>query len=468
MLSFSSICQELEADLQQQQTKLDIFSKNNFIWLEKIHQKVDPNYKKTEPKVETQVKSCMKKKSSASNNTVQIEFNTEENSKIQTEEFSKLDSGEGVDIDEGMPSNMSLQSTQKTAENIQQKTPPPRSSLRTSIPPRPHDFDSESPINSSFVDDPKRHVSFSVTNNPSEQGDSVSDSPIALKNIDVLSSDSEAQASPITLVRTNENAASNVTPQRSSLVRQAIHSSFDQMKINSQMQDAFGMQSDNISVSSESSACSYFPSDSGQMPSPLKETEQNNEKAVRRVYADTKDIRFSLDPTQLLLSSEEFTTPNTGTYSVSSNAFELAQQAKVMREKWAKMVAEKNQALNTENDKEKIEAETKEDNTVYQISDHGSEDSDEDLEVFESDPEEVHGKKVPNWAHGEGLKNGLLKQAKIDPDTIFPNFSNTCELEVVFGKINSKWQTRADSAWWDHDGLTPEEIQRFKKAAGYA
>ncbi|EAX94786.1 hypothetical protein TVAG_058760 [Trichomonas vaginalis G3] len=479
MLSFSSICQELEADLEQQKTKLDIFSKNNFIWLDKIRQKVDPQSQKPEPKEEPKIKGVLKRKSSFNNNVVKEQENNDNeklysSSKLQTEEFVKIETGDTVDIEESHPSKLSLISLNKNENELIQKTPPPRSSLRTNVPPRPHDFNSDSPIGSPLIQESNRHVSFGVARDNMDQIQQPADSPIILKSdmhVDVLSSDSDAQASPLTLARTNENTTSNVTPQRSSLVRQVIHSSYDQMILNDKSHEIMGNHSDIESVSSDLSAGSYFPSDSGPMPSPLKE-EQKTEQNQKRVYADSKDIRLSLDPTQILLSTEEFTTTNAGTFSVASSAIELTVQAKLMREKWAKMVAEKNQVQAAPVEQEKDDdAESKDDHTVYQISDHESDaddDDDKELEMFDSDPDEVHGKKVPNWAHGEGLKKCLIKQSKIDPDTIFPNFSNTCQLEVVFGKVNTKWQMRADSAKWDQDGLTAEEIKSFKKIAGYA
>ncbi|EAX93474.1 hypothetical protein TVAG_427020 [Trichomonas vaginalis G3] len=268
MLSFTNICKELEDDLQLQEAKLEIFSKNNFIWLEKINKKLDPN-------------------SNLANNTVDIS-NVPNNQK------------------ELALTNENHNNSEENTQNISNNQAPRRSSLRTNVPIRPHDFDSDSSIDFPASDDANHHVTIQV-----------------LQNNDALSSNTDAQASPITLARAEENYVSKVTPQRNSLVKQII---------------------ENESPISESSASSCFDVDSDVPKTPVKKDSSVNLPTSPKIsYADTRDLRTSIDPTNILLSSEEFTSSVNGVYSISKDASQLSQQAKLMRQKWAKIVAEKNQ-----------------------------------------------------------------------------------------------------------------------------
>ena len=108
----------------------------------------------------------------------------------------------------------------------------------------------------------------------------------------------------------------------------------------------------------------------------------------------------------------------------------------------------------------------------YRISDINddsySEDDSECEEYYVEDAKEIHGKAIPSWARAANLINELQAQASLDPDTIFYGFPNTCDLNVVFNQRNASFKIRGDSGMWTADKLTPEEIQNYKKAVGFA
>ena len=108
----------------------------------------------------------------------------------------------------------------------------------------------------------------------------------------------------------------------------------------------------------------------------------------------------------------------------------------------------------------------------YRISDivvnSDSEDDSDCEDYYVEDAEEIHGKAIPNWARAANLINELKAQAKLDPDTIFYGFPNTCDLNLVFNKKKHSYKVRGESGMWNADKLTAEEIQSYKKAVGFA
>ena len=518
MLSFSSIYNELQTDLMQQEAKLEIFAANNFAWLKRI--KNEMNIEEEIPKNESNEKENSSPFAQNENIHMQSDdsdpfYLPSETSKFKSDELSSNISRGPIlkDPNNRQASIMSYQENKTTIE-----TPDLKSCLKSTKNPQ-NEINFSSSASSSSPEGPSktkkaRHVSFEVK---SLNQDNEQISSLTSESLTSDSSDASSRASPLTCLRIQESAISNVTPIRQSVARQALHSSFDRISLSSRAKEIINKDSQSPygyeSLTTESSA-SYFPSDSepssSATSSPLKEassilvttpttttTNEQNETenkedntqfdnnkddhskstpTLHRKFADINDIRLSLDPTAILLTPEELVTPSQSTYSVSSHTKELSQQAKAMREKWAQMIAAKNNKSDTtennDNDNENNNNEEKEstENTAYIMSDHESDaddDDDKELEEFESEAEEIHGQKIPSWARGEELQKNLEKQSKIDPDTIFPSFSNTCALDEVFAKNNPRWQMRTDSAKWDIDGLTPEEIIRFKQAIGF-
>lgn len=104
---------------------------------------------------------------------------------------------------------------------------------------------------------------------------------------------------------------------------------------------------------------------------------------------------------------------------------------------------------------------------VYDSSDE--EESYSDCEdYYVEDAEEIHGKAIPNWARAANLINELQAQVDTDPDTIFVGFTNTCDLSQMFNKKKASFKIRGDSGMWIADNLTPEEVEKYKQAVGYA
>ena len=168
-------------------------------------------------------------------------------------------------------------------------------------------------------------------------------------------------------------------------------------------------------------------------------------------FVDAGDLRLSLDPSSLGFLREEAKEAN-----VSNMLSQLSSSAAQFREKWKGIVQEKN--LETQSAKTVT-------GDSYQMSDH-DDDDDEDLEMFDKDPEEVHGKTVPSWARAANLEKQLRKQKTVDPDTIFSDFSMTCALTDVFNAQNPRWTTRNESQMWDCDACSPEELRQFKQLLG--
>ena len=497
MLSFSSIYSELQADMMQQEAKLEMFASNNFAWLHRIKAKITDPSDDVIKTPEQNKKECIfcvspnqPKDSDLNSETSEAFMLSSDAPKYQTEEFSTINSQNRIEPIRGdklsPEHNVSILSFRSTASQNQQTTPILKSCLRPSITSQNQNMDISSSDGSPSRDASRRHVSFGF---PSIQ-DNDQQSSILSDASD--SSELSRTHSPIELSREHESPVSNVTPQRSSVARQALHSSFDRISISSRSHDSASKESSPYcfeSLTSESSA-SYFPSDSDSSSlnsspikedSPIKESENPKDSPLvsdekkgnsypnihkKIVFADINDIRLSLDPAAILLAPEELITPPQSTYSVAPHTGELSEQARINREKWAKMVQEKNKETTAAKEEE---SETDDLQTPYQLSDHDSDADDDDdkpLEEFDPQADEVHGKHIPDWARGEGLEKCLRRQAKADPDTIFPDFSDTCQLSEVFGTYKPRWQLRTDSAKWDVDGLTPEEIQKFKQSSG--
>lgn len=174
-------------------------------------------------------------------------------------------------------------------------------------------------------------------------------------------------------------------------------------------------------------------------------------------FVDAGDLRMSLDPSSLpfLKSSAK--------PSLSEQLSELSASAAQFRLKWHDLVKEKNQ-------QEKDVVALTDNEEPYCMSDCNDEDadySDEDDEVYDENAEEIHGKKIPSWARGAKLEEELQKQKSVDPDSIFPELSMTCQLGNVFNSVNPKWNKRTESTLWDQDGVTPEEALRFKQMLGF-
>ena len=81
------------------------------------------------------------------------------------------------------------------------------------------------------------------------------------------------------------------------------------------------------------------------------------------------------------------------------------------------------------------------------------------------------GKRVPNWAHKEHLKQALHRQYTnntVDPDDLFGEVT-TCDLEAIFGNKKAKrYQKRTSSGNWTRDKATVAEKLAFKRQMGYA
>ena len=184
----------------------------------------------------------------------------------------------------------------------------------------------------------------------------------------------------------------------------------------------------------------------------LLDDEDSDEPVHTIRFVDSGDLRMSLDPSSLAFLREEAQGDG-----VSNMLSQVSSSAAQFREKWKESVHEKNLESMAGLPSEEVKS--------YQMSDH-DDDEDDDLEMFETDPAQVHGKVVPSWARAENLEKQLRKQKQIDPDTIFPDFSLTCTLSDVFNVNNPRWTTRNESQMWDYDACTPEELQQFKQLLG--
>lgn len=104
----------------------------------------------------------------------------------------------------------------------------------------------------------------------------------------------------------------------------------------------------------------------------------------------------------------------------------------------------------------------------YEISDHGG-----DSDAEEQQPRRDRPRKaIPKWC--ENYSQMLLKQADVDPDSIFGNRVPLCSLEEVFkddlytqvGK-DRPVRSRGSSGEWHKDPLTNDEVQKYKSRMGH-
>ncbi|OHT05197.1 hypothetical protein TRFO_27131 [Tritrichomonas foetus] len=155
-------------------------------------------------------------------------------------------------------------------------------------------------------------------------------------------------------------------------------------------------------------------------------------------------------------------------YTVSGSMSELTQTASSFREKWMEMIHQKKAATNLPKKPFKFAFEEEEiaPPEGYKISDDSDDEPEDDEEIYERNPVEIHGKMIPTWARGDQLLKQLKRQQRIDPDSIFSGFTADCYLPDVFNAHKERWDQRHDSGWWDADRVTEEEVAQFKRALG--
>ncbi len=103
----------------------------------------------------------------------------------------------------------------------------------------------------------------------------------------------------------------------------------------------------------------------------------------------------------------------------------------------------------------------------YEISDqHSSADEDSDPELQRRRAEKAR----PRWARGSPLKRALQEQygAKgLDPDSIFGDVVETCDLDAIFVETNqakkARYARRGSSADWGPDRLTQAERVAYRR-----
>lgn len=197
---------------------------------------------------------------------------------------------------------------------------------------------------------------------------------------------------------------------------------------------------------------------------PCFNTQNLNSSTMRFVCDDSlleseSDDDISVD--------EDNNSPPASPFTLGGSLKELTQSAYSFREAWKEMCIEKKQETTPRKQSFKFAfEEVEEPKDVYEMSEDDGEDSfeDDDDEMYERNPIEIHGKMIPNWARGEQLEKQLKKQYKIDPDEIFIDFPMECNLEEIFDTTNQKWAKRNESGYWAQDGITPEEIAKYKEA----
>lgn len=193
----------------------------------------------------------------------------------------------------------------------------------------------------------------------------------------------------------------------------------------------------------------------------------SNHSATTPCFSNSS-IRF-VDDESLLLdsSSDEESEIDNGPpvpYTLSNSVSELTQSASSFREKWLEMLHQKKASTNIPKKPFKFAFEEEEVSIpdAYQISDSGDE-AEDDEEIYDANPIEIHGKAIPSWARGDLLLKQLKKQQRIDPDSIFSEFTaDSLDLPAVFNEHKAKWENRSDSGCWEHDRVTEEEIANFK------
>lgn len=103
------------------------------------------------------------------------------------------------------------------------------------------------------------------------------------------------------------------------------------------------------------------------------------------------------------------------------------------------------------------------DSENYEMSDHSGSDSDEEQQ------QNSRGKKIPAWARDPLLASELKAQIEVDPDTIFPQLPDTCDLSTIFKNFrqNERFRKRYSSGNWTGDTLTRMDEITYKKHMGF-
>jgi hypothetical protein len=85
---------------------------------------------------------------------------------------------------------------------------------------------------------------------------------------------------------------------------------------------------------------------------------------------------------------------------------------------------------------------------TYNISDLLSDDDSSDDEFY-------NGKKIPEWAEGNNLRQALYEQFKqnINPREIFSRIQ-TPDLDAIFANKKPRFKLRSSSACWTHTPLS--------------
>lgn len=163
-------------------------------------------------------------------------------------------------------------------------------------------------------------------------------------------------------------------------------------------------------------------------------------------------IRF-LDDDSLLTESNSSISSNseadTSTspikFSVSNSLQELTQSASIFRAQWQEDVEKKNE-LRSQTIHIPFSFDFEDDDIpeTYPITDDDQEYDEFDREeVYESDPIEIHGKVIPIWARETQVLDHLMKQQKINPDSVFNSRrSKTCNLSEIFGRTYNENQAQ--------------------------
>lgn len=202
--------------------------------------------------------------------------------------------------------------------------------------------------------------------------------------------------------------------------------------------------------------------------------------ATSPCFQSSNGIKFVEEDSMLMDSSsmmsseanvEEDESEDPVPFTVSGSMRELTQSASSFREKWIEMLHQKKAATNIPKKPFKfafddIDEEMPENYQISDDSDRENEDDDDDIEMYERNPVEIHGKTIPVWARGDQLLKQLKRQQRIDPDSIFLGFTADCPLTELFGTNKARWVNRQDSGWCEADIATDEEVTKFKAALG--
>lgn len=205
----------------------------------------------------------------------------------------------------------------------------------------------------------------------------------------------------------------------------------------------------------------------------------SNRCATSPCFSTSNSIKFVEEDSMLMDSSsmmsseahvEEDESEDPVPFTVSGSMRELTQSASSFREKWIEMLHQKKAATNIPKKPFKFAFDDIDEAMPenYQISDDSDRENDDedDMEMYERNPVEIHGKTIPIWARGDQLLKQLKRQQRIDPDSIFLGFTADCPLTELFGTNKARWVNRQDSGWYENDIATEEEVSKFKAALG--